>query len=389
MILLVVAVVSVVACGGEDAGWSRVPHDEAVFGGADNQEMRSVAAGGPGLIAVGTDESGGWSAAVWTSPDGLTWTRLSDEAVFGGPENQGMASVVAGGPGFVAVGYDSSSGDGEDAAVWTSPDGLTWTRVPHDQAVFGGADSQWMNEVAVGGPGLVAVGIASSDRDTDAAVWTSPDGLTWTRVPHDETVLGGPGTQFMASVVVGGPGLVAVGYDSSGDGQNAAVWTSPDGLTWTRVPHDEATFAYAEMSSVAAGGPGLVAVGTDYMGGDLGGAAVWTSPDGLTWTRVPHDETVFGGPGTQFMASVVVGGPGLVAVGFDESDGDNDAAVWTSPDGLTWTRVPHDKEVFGGPDNQVMVSVVAGGPGLVAVGSDGASYGGDSDAAVWHWTPDQ
>jgi hypothetical protein len=50
-----------------------------------------------------------------------------------------MSAVVAGGPGLVAVGHDDA-GEDEDAAVWTSPDGLVWSRVPHDEAVFGGGD---------------------------------------------------------------------------------------------------------------------------------------------------------------------------------------------------------------------------------------------------------
>jgi len=37
--------------------WSRVVHDEAVFGGARHQAMLGVTAGGSGLVAVGTDLS--------------------------------------------------------------------------------------------------------------------------------------------------------------------------------------------------------------------------------------------------------------------------------------------------------------------------------------------
>ncbi len=43
------------------SGWSRVPHDEAVFGGAT---MRSVTVGGSGLVAVGGNSP---SAAVWNA----------------------------------------------------------------------------------------------------------------------------------------------------------------------------------------------------------------------------------------------------------------------------------------------------------------------------------
>ena len=69
-----------------------------------------------------------------------------------------------------------------------------------------------------------------------------------------------------------GSGLVAVGNVGSDAGDDAAVWTSGDGIAWSRVPHDEAVFAGAGMQSVTAGGPGLVAVGSD---GEA--AAVWVA----------------------------------------------------------------------------------------------------------------
>ena len=134
----------------------------------------------------------------------------------------------------------------------------------------------------------------------------------------------------MSSVTAGGPGLVAVGSDV----ERAAVWTSVDGITWSRVPHDEAVFAVAGMSGVTVGGPGLVAVGGSGLV-DAGQVNVWTSPDGITWSRVPHDEVVFGGrPGVR-MKSVTAFGSGLVAVGSDQipatsgPTGSN-AAVWNA-----------------------------------------------------------
>ena len=96
-----------------------------------------------------------------------------DEAVFGGPGFQGMRDVVVGGPGFVAVGRDSSI-VGPDtyavAAVWTSPDGINWSRVAHDDAVFGRATGEpddifRMTAVTTGGPGLVAIGERGGESD--------------------------------------------------------------------------------------------------------------------------------------------------------------------------------------------------------------------------------
>jgi hypothetical protein len=267
------------------------------------------------------------------------------------------------------------------------PSSFTWSRVPHDEAVFGGARGQRMSSVTVGGPGLVAVGSVGNDGDdgdANAAVWASVDGLTWSRVPYDEAVFGG---STMNSVAAGGPGLVAVGSD----GRFAAVWTSVDGITWSRVPHDEAVVGGAEMNSVTVGGPGLVAVGwvenDREIDGD-GAAAVWTSVDGVTWSRVPHDVTLFGGTGNQRMYEVTAAGAGLVAVGADGGFYATrpNAVVWTSVDGVTWLRVPHDEAVFGGTE---MRSVTVAGVGLVAVG-DTSSGGGpnrpiESGASVFVW----
>jgi hypothetical protein len=376
--------------------WSRIPADEAVFGGRGTQWMESVTAGGPGLVAVGSDGS---NAAVWTSADGTTWNRVPhDDAVFGGSGATTMLSVTMGGPGLVAVGYEGSRFGGPEpdalAAVWTSADGLTWSRVPLDESIFGG----WMKGVTAGGPGLVAVGAEGSG----AAVWTSADGATWSRVAQDIEIFGSPGGQGygMTSVTVGGPGLVAVG--SNVDVGGVAVWTSVDGIAWSRVPDKTLTSTFSPegfMWSVTAGGPGLVAVGFDGPN-----AAVWTSEDAITWSQILHDETTFGGLGDLLMSmnSVTTSGEGLVAVGvgghgvpLSGPGGSNrqqpgygsllsaSAAVWTSADGVTWSRVPHDDTGFGEAGGRWtgVTGVASFGPGVVAVGADKTS--GDVNAAIW------
>jgi hypothetical protein len=409
--------------------WTRVCD---VAAGFDRAVMWSVTAGGPGVVAVGGEgfyyysredidpfgNSGEHAdAVVWTSPDRTSWSRVShDESVFGGDGVQQMFSVTVGGPGLVAVGFDGTLDNEQgNAAVWTSPDGFAWSRVPHDEAVFGGAGEQRMLSVTGGGPGLVAVGYDwPNDADlVDAAVWTSPDGFTWSRVPHDEAVFGGASEQKMLSVTVGGPGLVAVGSDGHPDdvedGQldtfaaDAAVWTSPDGFTWSRVAHDEAVFGgngEQRMLSVTGGGPGLVAVGSVTVEpgwfSDNHDAAVWTSPDGITWSRVPHDKAVFAvsycyqscdgsrwADGNEVMMSVTSRGQGLVAVGTSGWDQAGwNAAVWTSPDGITWTPVLGNEGAFLGDGYDRMFSVTVAGSGLVAVGREAA--GDHLVAAVWH-----
>lgn len=65
--------------------WSRIPYDEAVFGEGVWQSMSGVTVGGPGLVAVGQDTYADWRPGVWTSVDGLSWSRVPDnDAAFGG-----------------------------------------------------------------------------------------------------------------------------------------------------------------------------------------------------------------------------------------------------------------------------------------------------------------
>ncbi len=352
-----------------------------------------------GVVTETSSPSGGAEisvpAGVPDSDPASVWSRVRhDEAVFGGDGPQWMFSVTATQSGLVAVGRegprDGIVGDmypsaDIDAAVWTSADGASWTRIPHDDAVFGGKYTQQINSVTAGGPGLVAVGFDRSGGDGDGAVWTSVDGVTWSRVPHDEAVLGGFGIQNMGKVTAGGPGLVAVGWDGSVVGAEAAVWTSVDGVTWSRVPHDEAVFGgpTSFMNDVTVGGPGLVAVGGEGRRLEED-AVVWTSVDGLIWSRVPHDDVVFGGDRTQVMESVVAVETGLWAVGWEGPGGGERAVVWASVDGVAWSRLPHDEAVFGGAPLQSMMSVTVVGSDLVAVGAAGP--GDDLDAAVWSAT---
>lgn len=94
------------------------------------------------------------------------------------------------------------------------------------------------------------------------------------------------------------------------------------------------------------------------------------------------------------MRDVIVTDAGLVAVGTvivgAEADGDplNDAIVWTSRDGRSWSRIlyneagsttDHETEPLGTPQNMRMESVTENGPVLVAVGT----YSRGDRAAVW------
>lgn len=220
-------------------------HDESVFGDA-GALMTAVARGGPGLVAVGCTGRDGEEPCrpvVWTSEEGVNWTRSAPLAEAGE-----IFDIVAAGPGLVAVGAVGEEQEA-DGAVWVSSDGFGWSLIT-DPSVFGGPGWQQLRGIAVGPTGLVAVG---------TGVWTSMDGLTWTRIATDDDFL-------LNDVAASTDGYVAVG-------DFGEVLSSADGLTWRVFPDEDGTIAGAVLNAVSTGGSGWIAVGESEQGG-----TVWVSP---------------------------------------------------------------------------------------------------------------
>ncbi|CAN5588833.1 hypothetical protein BH20ACT21_BH20ACT21_06560 [soil metagenome] len=160
--------------------------------------------------------AGNYDAAAWFSKDGTRWQRRAQlPGVFGGPGEQIMTSLVASEAGFVSVGWDEVRSD-LDAQVWTSGDGMDWSRLSYNEAVFGGDGDQLLWGVELSAGTFIAVGRDDSGGGSDAAVWTSEDGLEWVRTPSEEGVFGGDRAQEMKFVAAVGRRLVGAGWDPGG-----------------------------------------------------------------------------------------------------------------------------------------------------------------------------
>lgn len=294
--------------------WTRV----ADFPAPDASLAIAVAAGPHLIAAVG---SSGRRAAAWQSSDGASWRAVDGGAAFDAVPEAHMTAVVPWRDGFVAAGYVGSLAGPISAAFWRSPDGGAWERIPATPA-FDGARVDGL-AIAPATGSLVAVGRAGDAKTaTGPAAWTSHDGRTWRRSSL------ATGTGVMLALASGDSELVAVGANL--DSTKAVAWTSHDGVAWDVAPDAPALDNFGlkiEMRAVAWDGTRFVAGGHLLFGTQFSTAVVWTSTNGMTWSRAT-DVAAFSQGKIQ---AVSKGGPGLIAAGNFGAPDFSIPTVWISP----------------------------------------------------------
>ena len=214
--------------------WTQVHSPTWDAAWASGGRLLSIAAGAPGILAVGADADDA-PIALFTA-DARTWTAVSspafDRAVF--------RDVTASLDGFVIVGR---SGDpdgwasGEPSApwgvgapaAWLSADGLTWTAADVDGRSFAGAE---LSDVGAGADGLFALGTTPDSVAGMApkAGWASADGRTWRMIGD------GYERPFGWRLASDGTHLVTMASGTTETGAWAVgYWASTDGETWTQL----------------------------------------------------------------------------------------------------------------------------------------------------------
>jgi hypothetical protein len=241
--------------------------------------------------------------ALCTSPDGLQWTTPADPRIFiAEGDSQYLTSIAQWDGVFVATGpiggtYVASTAtptpiltasdgtaanSGPTTPIWRSTDGVHWSRV--DSPAFSGLTVTYM--VALGS-GFVA--ITSSTPDETGWALTSTDGLTWVR----------------ASKLPVQPGISAAGAAGlfiTSTTTQADVWRTLDGKTWTRA-HLPDGIGLGQSYKVPGGG--YVALGMSAAAAEF---QILRSADGLTW-QVDQGDLVgaplgFVAVGDRFVADV-------------------------------------------------------------------------------------
>jgi hypothetical protein len=210
-----------------------------------------------------------------------------------------------------------------EIVVWESIDGASWQEV--DTGSFR-TDGFRVRDVSATPGGLVAIthhyaaGTGSAWRSTDG-------GRTWTE--HRP-----PGESLGVHAVVGtGRGVLVAGAVGETNDivstSSPRIWHSSDGTSWTAASVEgSGGRGHVEQLTLDASG---VWVATGMLNDR---SVVWRSTDrGLTW-GVVADLGAFGSgnfeSGTRFR---LTGAPG----GFIAFGGSDPADIWTSPDGASWS----------------------------------------------------
>lgn len=172
-----------------------------------------------------------------TSPDGITWTQRTTGTTLGG------TSVTFGSGIFVAATNSNVYLTTTDGITWNArsfPTGDTVSHIIFGNNLFLARLSTWKVassadaitwQVAPNPPALYGLGSANNilfGSSTDARLFKSTDGLTWTATGADGFV------GSAAATIAYGQGIyVAYTSYSSGNHGHLALYSSPDASTWT------------------------------------------------------------------------------------------------------------------------------------------------------------
>ncbi len=323
-------------------------------------------AGGPGgWLAVGPQ-------AIWTSPDGLSWTLAATHGITPMLPGDGMWVLNSTSSGFLAAGVAADGGQATQAVIWTSRDGLTWQRETAAQLGLAGPGEtvQSISYITSRGPDTVISGQVSGAGTTYAGVWLSTDGgSTWTRVtvPADH----GAGTAI-TGLAFDGSGLLAVRPGRSASGATDAVaYFSPNGTRWQ----------YAGTIGAAAGWTPSLVKGSDYgfvvAGTSAAGQLVAFTAAGTGTTWPPTGS--LGDAGTESVVGATVASAGaIVAVGYTAPGQAGQQPVFLAANAAGRVRPVSLAGIPGGSIPELAVNGLA-----VAAGQQIAVGSAEGYPAVW------
>ncbi|HUY60740.1 MAG TPA: hypothetical protein VMW49_02585, partial [Candidatus Dormibacteraeota bacterium] len=335
----------------------------SVLAGAGGQARAATNWGSRTVVVGSVGRGSAQRAAVWlSSAPGQPFVAVPSTAAFaaaGAGQAPGASSAapagaamdhVAGG----ALGLLAAGTAGGVPALWYSTNGARWTRLGPAEKVVDSSPGARIDTLLVTNSGAYAGGSLRSGTHTDAAIWSSGDGLHWHLIRTGHHVFSGTGDHVVTSIEPFGTGLVAAGATREGSRWSPASWISPDGASWSKPseafpmaarPRPDAGGAKVTAMSAAPAGPapasGPAVITLVAVGGSATAQRVWTSTDGLSWDEVPLPTGAADSAGWR-ATMVATDGPTTVVA--DGAPGQPHVLV-DGPSG--WQQPSADPAVFG------------------------------------------
>lgn len=278
----------------------------------------AAAASGGGLyVAVG------YGGRRMSSRDGVTWENVEQWADAGGDDSNNLMSVAFGKGRFVAVGGGGWTRETQAGHVLVSSDGVTWKEVAKA--------SNRINPVVFGEGRFVA-------GTSDKALVLSDDGVAWRRGAKIDY----PGGAFWFRSGAAGNGRFVFTGNSTPSQKECWCASSRDGES---IEHFSTDFPL--LRAVAFGAGRFVLTGRDGLR--------MSSVDGKTWEHQASE------PGEDLRTIVWTGKEFCTAGG---------NFVFTSPDGVAWTKRAHrSPPLLMWGDERIMIGTTW--PGRMHSSTDG------------------
>lgn len=267
------------------------------------------------------------------------WLPITQHAPFAARD--GAGALTLGGTMYLLGGWNPPDKVnfplGCNSEVWASSDGLDWREIQPQAPWEGRHTAGWV----VHADKLWVIGGDCNQKHYQNDVWNSADGVHWTQVADD--VPWAPRAlhfawSFRGKLWVAG-GQTMPAFAGGEERFYHDVWCSDDGVSWTRVV-EQAPWPPRGMSS----GQVILHDKIWILGGGTYDTPstptrtfyndVWSSPDGITWTRVLEQA-----PWTprQYHEIAVWDDRMWVMEGWNRTNRND---VWYSADGATWTELP-------------------------------------------------
>ena len=312
----------------EPQRWSKVDSDLPA-----NVDVAELAGWNAGLVASSRPSAQPQASRIYTSANGEQWQPSSLEGLSNFNDRGALA-------GHAAAAYVLGT-TARGVEVWRTEDGSRWERNP----LSGTLITDRRVSIAAGPRGVVVAGPSRAPGNTNSTkldgfrVWFSPDGRKFDRmivIPVKIDKLGG--TPHVAATR---EGFLLDFPDSSGPA-STTVFASDDGQTWKSVgdglPANIGKVTNRSGSTTVA----LTRVpldGTDFE------VQSWRRSDGDDCQRGTVDLGRLPDLGVVprallFPAGMDAWGTGYIAYGRAGAPRESVGVMWTSSDGLIWSRTP-------------------------------------------------